>query len=358
MSRQALDSETEFALEHLRGTNWDEVSTRDAALPPAPSFSSAVLPVARPMLPSLSPDPVFVEEAERDTDVSASIRAMSMLPEPRKQAALIRMDGVGAGTAVTLGAGTTRMGRDSGCELRIEDSAVSRVHAEIVRLDSTHVLVDLGAQNGVFVNGRQISREALHDGDWIQLGPRVRFRYSVSDDNELKLLQRLYETSSRDALTGAYNRQHFVRLMATELSFAERHHTPLSLMLIDLDHFKQVNDSYGHGAGDVVLKQVTTALTQRLRDGDTLARFGGEEFAVCLRGTDLRTCSRMAERLRATVATVPVVYEGRYIPVTISIGCASLACAPEKNLEKLLAVADRRLYAAKRTGRNRVVAAD
>ena len=251
------------------------------------------------MLPSLSPDPVFVEEAERDTDVSTSIRAMSMLPEPRKQAALIRMDGVGAGTAMTLGVGTTRMGRDAGCELRIEDSAVSRVHAEIVRLDSTHVLVDLGAQNGVFVNGRQVSREALHDGDWIQLGPRVRFRYSVSDDNELKLLQRLYETSSRDALTGAYNRQHFGRLMATELSFAERHHTPLSLMLIDLDRFKQVNDRYGHGAGDIVLKQVTTALTQRLRDGDTLAtlwRRGVRGLPAWHRSADLLAHGRTPAR--------------------------------------------------------------
>jgi diguanylate cyclase (GGDEF)-like protein len=208
------------------------------------------------------------------------------------------------------------------------------------------------------VNGRRVAREVLRDGDWIQLGPRVRFRYSVSDDNELKLLQQLYETSSRDALTGAFNRQHFTRLLATELSFAERHTAPLALMLLDLDHFKLVNDTHGHGAGDAVLRQVTKALMQRLRDGDSLARYGGEEFAVCLRGTDLRSSARMAERLRATVAAVPVLYEARPVPVTISIGCATLACTTDNSADSLIAVADRRLYAAKHGGRNRVVAWD
>jgi diguanylate cyclase (GGDEF)-like protein len=169
------------------------------------------------------------------------------------------------------------------------------------------------------------------------------------------LLRQLYESSTRDALTGAHNRVHFDERLRTELAYAVRHGTALSLALFDIDHFKRVNDTHGHLAGDQVLRHVARIAARQLRAEDMFARYGGEEFAVILRGIDLSGCVRVAERLRSTIEVLPTGFEKRVIPVTISVGCAMFDDAPERRGESLVARADSRLYAAKRTGRNRVV---
>ncbi len=141
-----------------------------------------------------------------------------------------------------------------------------------------------------------------------------------------------------------------------EVAFARRHSTSVSLVIFDLDHFKKVNDTYGHPAGDAVLVTVAERVQKALRTEDVFARYGGEEFVVILRGIDLEGAHKVGERLRAIVDASPIPADSLSIPVTLSAGCAALTCCPEPSTVALIAIADRRLYAAKRAGRNRVVA--
>jgi diguanylate cyclase (GGDEF)-like protein len=208
------------------------------------------------------------------------------------------------------------------------------------------------------VQGKRVTRSIVHDDDWVQLGARVSFRFALTDARQEGLLRKLFESSTRDALTGAYNRRHFEDRLRAEIAFAVRHATDCGLLLLDLDHFKRINDSYGHPAGDEVLRQMSQIAGRTLRAEDVFARFGGEEFAVILRGASTRGAARLAERLREALSSQKVSFEGREIPVTLSAGCAALSCCEKPSPEDLVAVADRRLYRAKQSGRNRVVADD
>jgi diguanylate cyclase (GGDEF)-like protein len=192
----------------------------------------------------------------------------------------------------------------------------------------------------------------------IQLGPRVVFRYSVTDSGEERILRQLYESSVKDSLTGAFNREYFGERLKAEVAYAKRHGLSLSLVMMDLDHFKNVNDTHGHPAGDAVLAASVGAIARSLRGEDVLARYGGEEFVVILRGIPLSGAEGVGERLRGTVEKTKIQHEGTIIECTVSVGCASLRCTESLTAEALVAIADRRLYLAKRSGRNRVVASD
>jgi diguanylate cyclase (GGDEF)-like protein len=239
--------------------------------------------------------------------------------------------------------------------LRIDEDSISRFHSRISRQGDQYLVEDLGSRNGTFLSGTRITRAPLKHDTWIQFGPRVSFRFSMTDVREERLLRKLYESSTRDALTGAYNRTHFEERLRSEVAYAIRHATPVALVLIDLDHFKKVNDTFGHPAGDLVLRSASAACTHALRTEDVFARFGGEEFAVVLRGIELKGAARLAERLRQAVAGLEVESDGRRIPVTLSAGAASLACCRTPSPEDLVATADRRLYLAKQRGRNRII---
>jgi diguanylate cyclase (GGDEF)-like protein len=207
------------------------------------------------------------------------------------------------------------------------------------------------------VKGTRVVRQQLSDGDVIQLGPRVVFRYSVTDSGEERILRQLYESSVKDSLTGAYNREYLGERLKAEVAYAKRHGLALSVVMLDIDHFKKVNDTYGHLAGDAVLTATVTVAGRALRGEDVLARYGGEEFVVVLRGISLPGATGVGERLRTNVEATNVPFESGVIRCTISVGVASIACAESVTAEALVAIADRRLYLAKRAGRNRVVAA-
>jgi diguanylate cyclase (GGDEF)-like protein len=233
---------------------------------------------------------------------------------------------------------------------------LSRVHARVFYEDGRYVAEDLGSSNGTYLNGERIDKVSLEDGVVLQLGPRVCFRFSLTDEQQENVLRHLYEASVRDSLTGTYNRHFFRERLGMEIAYAGRHNAQASVLMFDVDHFKNVNDTYGHPAGDAVLKNVAAATLRLLRTEDVLARYGGEEFIVLLRGVSLRGAERAGERVRAVVEELRTRVEGAVIPVTVSVGCASIACADRLDAETLVTVADRRLYAAKRGGRNRVVA--
>ncbi len=317
-----------------------------------------------PEVPASKPRPppeLEFDDAGEVTEVGIRVADFGVAREKqpeRDRATLLRMDGVHAGQIHLLGRDAFRIGRHPKNELRVEDTGISRCHACIEWEDGGHAIRDLDSRNGTFVGGAPVTRKKLVDGDRIQLGPRVGFRYSVTDSSHNELLQRLYESSTRDALTGAYNRKHFEERLATEVAYGLRHNAETSLVLFDIDHFKRINDSYGHQTGDAVLRHVAATAVRRLRTEDVLARFGGEEFAVILRGTSRLGAGLVAERLRTLIAALPAIVDNQPIPVTISAGCASLECCAERSGHQLIAAADRRLYRAKNGGRNRVVAGD
>jgi two-component system, cell cycle response regulator len=173
----------------------------------------------------------------------------------------------------------------------------------------------------------------------------------------LRAQDELEMQSTHDALTGLWNRPAILRSLHAELARAEREALPLSVVMVDLDHFKAVNDTYGHQAGDTVLREVTTRMGEVIRPYDSLGRYGGEEFLLVLSGCDLRDTEALAERVRAHVCQTPVVVDAGPVTVTLSLGVAQWQMGRGMTAEDLIRAADDALYAAKHRGRNQVVAA-
>jgi two-component system cell cycle response regulator len=264
------------------------------------------------------------------------------------------LNGVDAGRSFTV-ATSLVIGRDKSCDLCLDDDAVSRRHATVTRSAAgTFILEDLGSTNGTFVGAAPVKRCTITSGDRIHIGPHVALRFATTDETEDTMQRRLYETSTRDALTGLLNRAALTERLAAEVAFTRRTGTTLWLLMLDLDRFKHINDTYGHLAGDQILRTVAQRAVQVIRVEELFARYGGEEFVVVSRGADHSAAAALAERLRQSLQTVGVTLAGKRVSTTVSIGGASLTECETADGERLLALADRRLYAAKSAGRNRV----
>jgi two-component system cell cycle response regulator len=272
------------------------------------------------------------------------------------RALLTVLTGLNVGQVFTLDRNEVVIGRGRTADVQIDDTGISRRHARIVRTEEgRHVLEDLGSTNGVFVNGRRVERMDLSDGDRVQVGPTLVLRFGVLAADEEALARQLYEGSTRDGLTRIYNRRYASERLAAEVAHGHRHGTRLSLILFDLDHFKRVNDSAGHQAGDAVLRVVAAQVQKVIRAEDVLARYGGEEFVVLVRGIEHKNVCVLADRIRVAVERLSIPWESRTLKATVSLGVASLPeCGPKATAEALLALADDRLYRAKAAGRNRV----
>ncbi len=254
--------------------------------------------------------------------------------------------------------GTTTMGRGPDQDIRFDDGSVSSEHGHIVRVGGTFIFADMKSTNGSYVNDVRVGDPVeIRDGDRIQLGRETILRFTLVSKEEEAALQRVYDAALRDGLTGVFNRKHLEERLDAEVSFAARHRTELSLVMLDIDFFKRVNDTLGHPAGDEVLKSVALTLQKAIRNEDLLARYGGEEFTIIVRGIDVQSTALMAERLRVSVEKTPTLVDGRPLSSTVSLGVASLVCCgTQRDRNMLVAIADRRLYFAKNGGRNRVVA--
>ncbi len=294
-----------------------------------------------------------------DSDERTAIVSLSELRSPKKQSKdrylLVRVKGAELGRVSRLPPEPFRIGRSQDCELWLGDDGVSRRHARIFQEGSAYLIEDTESANGTFVQGQRVSRQILRDGDVIQFGPTAVFRYTVTDESQEALLQQLYDASVTDALTGAANREHFDTQLRAELSYARRHKTEVSLAIFDVDHFKKVNDTYGHPTGDAVLVALAETIRKMVRNEDVFARYGGEEFALILRGIDGVGAGSVGERLRERVEAMRVPSDYGELKVTVSVGCSSFADLEDKTPEALVSSADKRLYAAKHAGRNRVV---
>ncbi|MEM9865763.1 MAG: GGDEF domain-containing protein, partial [Myxococcota bacterium] len=263
-----------------------------------------------------------------------------------------------AGALVLFEGDEIVIGRGQDATERIDDSGLSRRHARIYRRSGAHFIQDLGSTNGTYVNGVPVVNAVpLGDGDRIQLGRGVIFRSQLLDDMEHEAQQRLYDAAVRDPLTKLYNRRHLDDRLREEFAFAARHRSALSVILTDIDRFKSVNDTYGHPAGDEVLRRVATAFASTIRIEDMVARYGGEEFCIVLRGIEACGAMTLAGRLRKKVEELPVdVGQVAPLHVTSSFGVATFDhLHPFVSQTTLVEAADAALYIAKDTGRNRCV---
>lgn len=269
--------------------------------------------------------------------------------------------GGSAGRVYELSEGEVLIGRDFRCTIVLEDDSISRRHAMIrVRADGSVEIEDLGSTNGTMVNGIRVPRADLGDGDRILIGSRQVMQFDFVDPVEARMHRKLYEAATRDGLTGVYNRRYFRTRLAEEVSYARRHGSHLGLALVDLDRFKEINDGWGHQAGDAFLQEVAGAMLNTVRSEDVVCRFGGDEMAVILRGADPETAQQFAERLRERVAAIRLEVanaagERAQVGVTVSIGLAVFDHHYHSVGDDLVAAADARLYQAKRLGRNQVV---
>lgn len=249
------------------------------------------------------------------------------------------------------------IGRAPDAGIRIGDEDVSRHHARIsVAADGEVLLTDLDSTNGTYVNAVKITEHRLQDGDKVQIGPQVVLKFQYQDAVEEEFQRKLFESAVKDGLTGVYNKKYFLDRIDADFAYAKRHRTPLALLLFDIDHFKRINDTFGHAAGDYVLKQLALVIKQTLRSEDLFARFGGEEFAILVRGFDDEKARILAERLRGLVEHAAFAFDGKRIAVTISIGIGTVGAddASPQDTTELVLRADQYLYEAKRKGRNRV----
>lgn len=275
---------------------------------------------------------------------------------PRDRAMLFAVAGPPQRSVFPIHAGSVIFGRDSGTDYNLKDRAVSGWHARITVGPGGASVEDLASRNGTFVNGERIDgRRALADGDHLRLGDTF-LKFSMLDALEEQALTGLFDLSVRDPLTNAHNRRHFEDQFRSELAYAQRERMPLSLLLVDIDHFKGVNDTWGHRMGDVVLQVIARCMQRLLRPYDLFCRIGGEEFIVVARNMSLRNAEILAERIRRRVETLPLEAAGKRVSVTVSIGVVTVdpagGCPDE---DSLLQTVDQALYAAKRAGRNRVV---
>lgn len=294
-----------------------------------------------------------------DDNVESTMRseATPSSAQAERRAVLTLLTGSRSGATVAIPPGEFTVGRGDGSQFVVDDDLLSRMHARLVTVLERHFIEDLGSTNGTFVNGTKVTGLVpLADGAMINLGPKTLLRFSLRDTAEVLAVQRVYEATVRDGLTGLYNRLYLDERLQSEFSFARRHKTTLSVLFIDADHFKHVNDNFGHPAGDTVLRSLGAYLRRAMRVEDLVARYGGEEFVIVLRGVEREGVLIAAERVRAGIESLWIEHEGRDISITASIGVATLSATREyASVEALLGAADDALYRAKELGRNRVV---
>lgn len=248
-----------------------------------------------------------------------------------------------------------RIGRGQQNDIVLEDDVVSRSHARVERRGTGWVIMDVGSRNGTLVNEQWVMDIIpIRNGDRIRFGS-VILKYLSGFDLETAYHEQLYQIAIQDGLTGLPNRRRFDDELATEFLRAKRHGRPLSLLLFDVDHFKNVNDRFGHPGGDAVLCNIGALLRARVRSGDLAARIGGEEFAIVMPETPSEGARTLAEELRATIATAPVKLRDDQVRVNVSVGCATRG-ADDRSAADLYGRCDAHLYRAKGLGRNRVVA--
>lgn len=274
-------------------------------------------------------------------------------PGPRS-ACVVVIHGEGLGRRADIGDAPVLVGRSQEADLVISHKSVSRAHCRIWLEDGRYRLRDLGATNRTRLNDAPVEDADLADGDHIVVGESI-LKFIGHASVEAAYHEEIYQLATHDALTDLYNRRHFVEMVDKEIARAHRHRRPLALCILDVDLFKPVNDTFGHIAGDEVLRLIASIIRAHVRVDDLASRIGGEEFAVLMPESDAAAAVTFAERARAAIAGASFAPGGEPRRITVSVGVAVLAAGGQRST--LMAAADAALYRAKHEGRDRVCVA-
>lgn len=267
-----------------------------------------------------------------------------------KEACLVVIYGNELGKKYNLDAASLVLGRSSKCDIQIDQESISRNHSKIVNTGKSILIRDLGSTNGTYVNDEPIDEYVLRDGDLIKIG-RTIFKFLTGGNIENAYHEEIYRLTTIDGLTQIFNKRYFLETLEREIARSHRYRRELSLVMFDIDHFKLINDNFGHLAGDYVLKHLASTVKSKIRREDLFARYGGEEFSIVLPEIDGYNGRQFAEKIRKIVERTEFRFEAAKIAVTISMGVSTMdpEVADSANLIKR---ADERLYEAKNAGRN------
>ncbi len=288
-----------------------------------------------------------------DDDTRKANIAEIKRPPSHTESMLIEIHGPNLGKNYRMSENVVTIGREPTCTITIDQENVSRLHCKLEKVRGSTYLEDLDSTNGTYLNAVPIKRERLRHGDLIKVGGVV-FKFVSGGNVEGLYHEEIYRMTITDGLTQVANKRYLVEFLDREISRAIRFGRPLSVIMLDIDHFKPVNDTFGHLAGDHVLRELCALLGKLVRREELLARYGGEEFVIVLPETNLSTATTIAEKARRMIERNRFEFAGTHIPITISLGAAELSPMAADPLNFLKA-ADDKLYEAKKGGRNRVV---
>jgi diguanylate cyclase (GGDEF)-like protein len=292
-------------------------------------------------------------EKVTETWVTAPDRPVSV---SNRNACLVHIypTGVGMGSRYTLTDEPLVIGRGNDCEIRINDHSVSRRHARLQPGVDGYYAVDLQSTNGTYVNDVPASMCKLKDGDYLRVGNCI-YRFLIGGNVEAEYHEEIYRLTIIDALTDIHNKRYFMEFLDRELARSSRYDRPLSLVMIDIDRFRAINEELGHLGGDFTLRELSARIKGSIRKEELFARYGGEEFAVVLPETPRPGAANLGERLVSVINSQPFQYENRSYEVTISVGVTTTQGEKDITPSELIRRADEKLYQAKHEGRNRVV---
>lgn len=301
----------------------------------------------------------MADESDKTVVIKGESNTLKVEKEQAKdqEACLIVIRGTPQGKRFEINKPSMFIGRDATAEIAINDPNVSRKHAEVIRKGDEIQIRDNHSTNGTFLNDKPLKEATtLRKEDMIKLGSTI-FKFLPKGELEIFYLGSLESAAHTDPLTKVYNKGYIMEAMEAEFKRAKALHQDYSVIILDLDHFKKINDTHGHDAGDFVLRESCNMLRSKaLPKNAIFGRFGGEEFLILLPDTALESATQCAEAIRSTLEKTEFLYEKKRIPVTASVGVAEMAVDVDNHLA-LFKLADKAVYQAKSGGRNQVCTA-
>jgi diguanylate cyclase (GGDEF)-like protein len=291
------------------------------------------------------------------SDQETRVTKISKLHErvaPGGESCLVAIHGPQLGKKFILEEEEFTIGRDVKNNIVVDLDNVSRRHAKITTKGGRSFVMDLGSTNGTYLNDGEVLEEMpLRTGDYVKVGGSI-FKFLSGGNIESLYYEEIYQLTIVDGLTQIHNKRYFLEYLEREMGRSHRYNRALSLIMFDIDHFKKINDSNGHLAGDYVLRELCGVIKGRIRREECFARYGGEEFAAVMPEAGPDNARKFAEKVRRMVEDHVFVFEDKKIEVTISLGVADMTGDMTEPLQ-FIKIADANLYRAKKGGRNCVV---
>lgn len=301
----------------------------------------------------------MADESDKTVVIKGESDTLKVEKEQAKdqEACLIVIRGTPQGKRFEINKPSMFIGRDATAEIAVNDPNVSRKHAEVLRKGDEISIRDNHSTNGTFLNDKPLKETTtLRKEDMIKLGSTI-LKFLPKGELEIFYLGSLESAAHTDPLTKVYNKGYIMEALEAEFKRAKALHQDYSIIILDLDHFKKINDTHGHDAGDFVLKESCNMMRSKaLPKNAIFGRFGGEEFLILLPNTALEAATQQAEIIRSSLEKTEFIYEKKRIPVTASIGVAEMAVDVDSHTA-LFKLADKAVYQAKGGGRNQVCTA-